>query len=204
MNRVFILAICLIFAISCKKDPNKSIDEGSVKNSSYTNKEIGWTINIPKGWEIVSMEQKKALQDKGSDLFKGTYGEDIDTSLLKNLIGFKKDAFNSFLSTSEPYDVETDGNWEINNQSIKEFIYDTYVNQGIRVDTTATTIENVGGLDFYSFRFTIYSPEGKLILNQILYDRLINGLTFSVVINYNNNTMKNEMLNAWLKSEFKK
>lgn len=204
MNRIFFVVICLILAVSCKKDPNKSIDEGSVNNSSYTNKEIGWTIKIPEGWEIVSMEQKKALQDRGNQAIKDLYGEDINFSQLKNLIGFKKDALNNFQSTSEPYNIEYDVSWEKNNQSIKEFVYNAYIDKGIKVDTTATTIEKVGGLDFLTFGFIIYGPEGEVILNQILYGGLINGLTFSVVINYNNNTMKNEMLNAWLKSEFKK
>ena len=83
-------------------------------------------------------------------------------------------------------------------------IYNTYLNQGIKSDTSATTIEKINGLDFKKYSFTIYSPNGEVIIEQIVYSKLINGYDFSVNINYNNEEDKDVMMNAWKNSRFKK
>ncbi|MFT4223373.1 hypothetical protein [Dysgonomonas sp.] len=203
-KQIFYIYIIFIVYSCGKVNPNQTIDEGKVDKNLYTSEEIGWTIRVPDGWDIVSMEQKKLQQEKGYEILKDAIGEDFDCSQLKNLIGFKKDAFNMFQSTSEPFDLEYEGEWEQNNQVLKELMYTALEGQGIKIDSTATTIEKVDGLDFHSFGFTIYSPERKAILYQIVYSRLINGFDFSVNINYNSIKFKNEILNAWLKSKFKK
>ena len=70
--------------------------------------------------------------------------------------------------------------------------------------STETKIIEIDGLEFHTYEFTIYSPEGDIILNQIMYSRLINGLDFGVNINNNNESDKKEMLDVWLNSKFNK
>jgi len=203
MKNIFCLLLILIS--SCiQRDPNKSIDEGKVEAHIYTSEEIGWTIEIPKGWNIVDKETKQKMTEKGYNHIRETIGEDIDYSGLKNLIAFNKNQSNMFQSTSEPFDTEYDGEWEENNKAVKEIMYITLLDQGIKVDSTATIIEKIDNLDFHFYTFTIYSPQGKIILNQIMYSRLINGFDFGVSISYNNNKDKEEMLNAFKASKFKK
>ena len=36
-------------------DPNKNIDEGKVEGNIYTSQEIGWTMEIPKGWTVIDL-----------------------------------------------------------------------------------------------------------------------------------------------------
>ncbi len=81
-------------------------------------------------------------------------------------------------------------------------IFDAYVGKGIKADTS-TGKEIISGLDFYTFYAKIYGSDGKIILNQVLYSRLINGHDFGVSINYNNDKDKNDMLNAFKQSTFK-
>ncbi len=199
-----LLAIFLISLTSCKPaEANKHINEGKIKNESYISKEIGWTINIPNNWKVISKEEHNASLKKGLDAIEDMVGGEVDVSELKNLIGFQKNPFNMFQSTSEPFEVEYQGEWEENNAVLKALVYDTYSRQGIASDSSATTIVKVDGLDFYSFNFTIYSPKGDVILNQIMYSRLINGFDFGVNINYNNEADKEELLEAWLNSKFR-
>jgi hypothetical protein len=129
---------------------------------------------------------------------------EIDYSGLKNLISLQKDLFNIFQSTSEPFKVEYEGEWEENSAALKEIIYLTYLDQGIKADSSATTTEVIDGLEFQKYSFTIYSPNGKLILGQIMYSRLINGFDFGVNINYNNDKYRDELLMAFRNSKFKK
>jgi hypothetical protein len=185
-------------------DPNKNIDEGKVEGNIYTSQEIGWTIAIPTGWTLTEKAKLKEMNEKGLKVLEETIEESIDYSELKNLIAFEKNVFNNFQSTSEPFALEYDGEWEENNAAIKDVIYQAYVNQGIKVDSTATKIETIDNLDFQTYTFTIYGPEGNVILKQRLFSRLINGFDFGVIINYNNFRDGTELLNIFRKSKFKK
>lgn len=118
--------------ISCgQTDPNKQVDEGSVNENKYHSNEIGWTIEIPDGWTVSDKDQVQARNEKGLKLIEETLEGEVDYSGLKNLIGFKKNQFNIFQSTSEPFELEYEGEWEENNAALKEVIYTTYLNQGI-------------------------------------------------------------------------
>ncbi len=189
---------------SCKTDPNKQIDEGKITENIYHSEEIGWTMEIPKGWHVTHKSDLDKRTKKGLDAIGETAGIEIDASGLKQLLNFQKNQFNIFQSTSEPFEEEYEGEWEENNIGLKELIYRTYLEKGIRADSTETRTIKIDGLEFKSSEFTIYSPKGEVVLNQILYSRLINGLDFGVNINYNNESDKKEMLEAWSNSKFKK
>ena len=61
-----ILIIHSLVIISCgQTDPNKQIDEGSVKGETYESAEIGWSIEIPKDWKIISKDKVEANDEKG-------------------------------------------------------------------------------------------------------------------------------------------
>ena len=198
--------LCFLICVSaCKKvDPNKQIDEGNYKDQIYTSQEIGWQILVPEGWDIITKWQNKAYQEKGKKAIEDLYGVEVDDSGLKDLISFQKDRFNSFVSNSEPFKEEYEGEWEENEVNVKAMIYDAYVGNGIKVDTTATSTVQIDGLDFSHFAFTLYAPNGKKILNQLMYSRLINGYSFGVILHYNNEEDKNTLQKALFDSQFKK
>lgn len=207
MKKLLFTIIIGIFVTltSCGQvDPNKNIDEGKVEGNIYTSEEIGWTIEIPKGWTVVEKEKTREINEKGLKALEETIDSKIDYSGLKNLISFQKHQFNIFQSTSEPFEFEYEGEWEENNAAIKEIIYFTYENKGIKVDSTATKIETIDGLDFQTYSFTIHNPKGEIILKQIMYSRLINGFDFGVNINYNNDKDRDELLKVFRNSKFKK
>ena len=199
-----ITGIAVLFASCGHVDPNRNIDEGKVEGNIYTSQEIGWTIEIPEGWTVIDKEKIKKTREKGLEAIEETMGEKVNYSGLKNLISFQKDQFNIFQSSSEPFDVGYEGQWEENNAALKEVLYTTYLNQGIKSDSSATTIEKIDGLEFKRYSFTIYSPQGEVILKQILFSRLINGFDFGVNINYNNDEDRDELLRVFRNSKFKK
>lgn len=194
----------LLFLISCKTDPNKQIDEGNITNNTYHSNEIGWTIEIPKDWEVTHKSILDKRTQKGLDAINETAGIDFDMSGLKQLLNFQKNKFNIFQSTSEPFKLEYEGEWKENNAALKKLIYNTFIQRGIKTDSTETKIIKIDGLEFHSYQFTIYDFKDDIILNQIIYSRLINGLDFGVNINYNNESDKKEMLEVWLNSKFEK
>lgn len=205
MKKTLLIFISTLAIISCKpSDPNKNIDEGKVEGNTYTSQEIGWTIAIPDGWEVVDRDKSEDMREKGTQALEETIDQEVDFSGVKTLIAFQKNQFNIFQSTSEPFKLEYEGEWEINNAAIKALIFETFVNQGIKADSSATSVETIDGLDFQTYSFTIYGPTGEVILNQILYSRLINGFDFAANINYNNEKDKETQLQAFRSSKFKK
>ncbi|TBN03356.1 hypothetical protein EYD45_10140 [Hyunsoonleella flava] len=197
-----ILLLFLVFFASCKKDPNKQVDEGKVEAGFYHSEDIGWTMEIPQGWEVMQRDDVQDQSDKGLKAISETIGSEIDVSGLKQLINLKKDRFHVFLSTSEKFDLTYEGEWEENNEALKQILYDTYTDRGIKVDTSSSS-SNIGGLDFNVFSIKLYGPDDKVILYQDMYNRHINGFDFAATLNYLKPKEKNEILRAWKGSKFK-
>jgi len=201
----FFLAATLLF--SCKQkdkhlDPNKQVDEGAVKGETYVSQDIGWTIAIPKGWTVVSRDQTEANEKKGAEAIRKSSNTEIDMSGLKHLISFQKDKFNSLMSTSEPFPNDSPGAFEDNCATVNKMIYDAYTSQGIKSDTSSG-VEIIHGHKFNAFHTTLYGKDGKVILQQALYSKLIHKKDFSVTINYNNEEDKKVMMDAFMNSTLK-
>lgn len=168
MNKtIFILTIGILSILTSwgKADPNKTVDEGKVEKNTYTSAEIGWTIEIPKGWTIIDKEKKQATNEEGLKAIEETIESNVDYSGLKNLIGFQKNQFNIFQSTSELFELEYEGEWEENNSELKEILFATYKNQGIKADSSATSIEKIDGLDFILTPSLFTVPKEPLFWN---------------------------------------
>lgn len=199
---LFLPILSFVFFSCTELDPNKQVDEGQVTGATYESKEIGWIIEIPKGWKVIAKDKIEASNEKGKKLLEQTAGGEVDISGLKYLISFQKNQFNIFNSTSEPFVEEYPGEYEQNRKFVYGLIHDTYTSQGIKTDT-ATTTERIQGLDFHVLFTTIYSPEGEKLFNQILFSRLINGYDFAMTITYNNEEDRQTMLDAIKQSKFR-
>ncbi|MEK6155693.1 hypothetical protein WIW50_20705 [Flavobacteriaceae bacterium 3-367] len=201
MKIKIITLLVLIILISCKSDPNKQIDEGKITESTYHSNEIGWTMEIPTGWNVTHKGVSDERTEKGLEAIKESAGIDYDASGLKQLLNFQKDRFHIFQSTSEPFEIEYEGEWEDNNEGLKQLLYETYESRGIKIDTSSST-KKIDNLNFEVFHITMYGPDGKIILYQDMYSRLINGFDFGVNLNYINEKEKNEMMKVWKESKF--
>ncbi|CAD0007825.1 MULTISPECIES: hypothetical protein [Flavobacterium] len=203
LSRITLLIYTIsLLLFSCdRKDPNKQVDEGTLKGEIYKSREIGWEIRVPTGWSIVSKDITEQQEEKGQKAIEKSSGQKMDLKSLKHLISFQKNQFNLFASTSEPFKEDFSGQYEQTNKDLNALIYQTYVDQGIKVDSSSGK-EIIQGIKFSTFYTTIYAPDGKVILNQILYSKLINGYDFGVNINYNNEEDKKTMIDAWKKSKF--
>ena len=199
-NLVTLLVITIL--ASCKSDPNKQIDEGQIVQNIYHSEEIGWTMEIPTGWNVTHRSELSRRTKKGLDAINEIAEIDYDASELKQLLNFQKDRAHIFQSTSEPFELKYEGEWEENNEGLKELIYETYTTRGIKIDTSSSK-ETIDNLEFNVFHIKMYGPDGKIILYQDMYGKLINGFDFGVNLNYINVKEKNEMVNAWKNSIFK-
>lgn len=199
---LILMGVAVLFSACEQADPNEQVDEGTVEGNIYTSHEIGWTLQIPKGWKIISKDKLEENVEKGKKAIEEVAGE-LDFSGLKHLISFQKNQFNIFQATSEAFQIEYEGQWEENNSWLKEVLSATYAEQGINIDTSSSQTV-IDGIGFEVFHITVYSPEGEIILYQDMYGSYINGFDFGVNLNYNNNRDKGALMMAWKNSTFKK
>ncbi len=194
----------LLFASCSGSDPNEQIDEGNVSDGIYTSPEIGWTINIPSGWTVVSRKKMDEMHSVGEQAIKDTLEDDINIEGLKYLISFQKNQVNIFQSTSQPFKNTYEGEWQETNKGVKGILLKTLRNQGLQVESTETRTEGIDGVSFQVFDIFISSPEGNHIAKLTMYASLINGFDFGANITYDNEAYGTAMLTALKNSKFTK
>ena len=210
MKYIIILIACFSL-ISCKekrqtlKDKQSELETGSLDSTHrYKADDIGWTAKVPGGWEVQSKDATKENTERGKKAIEKTINVEVDASALQQLINLKKGRFNSFLSTIEPYNEKKEGSYEANNEKLYELMKKTYADQGIKAtyeEDTAT----IDGLSFYVFKAKIYKPDSKeVLLNQVMYSRLINGYDFGMTLSYNDEDALMELENMVFTSRFSK
>ncbi len=198
------LFLCLSLVtlhVQGQSNSKKQVDEGYIKGNTYHSKEIGWSIQIPNDWEIVSNESSEANDQRGKEAIEKSTGLQIDVSTLKHLISFKKDIFNNLSSTTEPFKEEYTGEYEENCKAVNDILYQTFTDNGIKTDSSSGKAI-IQGLEFQTYHSILYAPGGEIVMQQMMYSRLINGYDFSVNINYNNEADKKTMTDVWEKSVF--
>ena len=142
--------------------------------------------------------------EKGVEAVEKVIDGDIDYSGLKNLISFKKNRTTLFSSTSEPFAIEYEGEWEEHTEFLKELILETYNNQGIKAEASASEVEIIDDMEFEIYELTLRLPAGDVFLRQTIYSKHINGYDFGANLSYDNERYKSEMLSAWRQSKFRK
>lgn len=187
-----------------QNSPKSYMDEGTIVNNVYTNDEIGWSIEIPTGWDLMEKSAIDRVNDTGKELIEETIRDEIDVSQLRNLISFRKDLLNIFQSNVQPYD-NAENNWSQMNSLSKEIISQSYLNYGMTIDTSETSIVKIDNLDFETYMVTIYKPDNvrQILMQQQFISRLIGRNDFMITLTYNSEQNKKELLQALKKSKFK-
>ena len=197
-----LVVICLLSCNNVKKQPYGN--EDIIDNSLFENKEIGWKMEIPVNWKVSSKEDSNKRVLEGFEIIESSTGENYEKSQFRNILSFEKDMFNTFSSTIEKFDTDIHGNWEEVNSNLKKVMYDSYINQNIKVDSTATQTEIIDGIAFKTYQWTLYNENNQIALKQIMYSQLINGFDFGVNINFNNDSDRDLLLKYWRESKFSK
>ena len=202
IKKILFLGLTFLVAACKQSDPNDHIDEGKIIQNVYRSEEIGWVMEIPNGWTILTRDEVDAYEDKGKEVLSDAFSEDYNLEGLKNLLHFKKDQFNIFQSTSEPFSEEYEGEWSDNNRALKDVLLETYKNQGINTESSDIEVEEVDGVTFEVFDILLKAPNGKKLGTQRMYASLINGYDFGANMTYTEDSNLDIMLSAWRKSKF--
>jgi hypothetical protein len=174
----------------------------SPDSNLYQNKELGWTMAIPAQWRVIERNYFEAMLKKAITDSSKSY---IDTFDSRVLLAVQKDTHNLFLAIVQSFRKEIKGDWGVYQSHQDQDSYKTYEEhikgREMKLDSS-TSIEIINGIKFKVFNIKISRTNGELVLNQFLYAKLINGVSFGVVINSNNEKDKETLLLAWKRSIF--
>lgn len=172
--------------------------------STYKDSVSGWSTQYLSSTHRMTPDEIATIEGRGQEAIETSMDQEIDVLRHRNLIWLRKDLFNSMTSNVQPFDAAVDGDYEEIQKGILEIIKQTYTDQGIQFDIKTEKVE-IDGLEFNAAYITLYTPDrSKTLMNQIIYDRLIEGdKILTININYNN-LGKEEMISIIKASKFSK
>lgn len=189
MSKLKLFIIIVFPIISCNSQKTAKIEY-----KTYQDKETGWTAEYPTTWKEMTKEEIAKLEGRGLTAMEETIGDKMILTH-KNLLWLKKDPFNSFTSNSDPYDTIENGPYKTNQELVNQTLIDTYKSQNLQFDVKFGS-SKIDGLEFTTMETIIYTPDrSKVIMTQVIYDRLIkSSLSLTLNINYNNEKDKEILL----------
>jgi len=183
---LFILQGCLENPFKQKVKPVPA-QGNPLPGNTFNSEKIGWKIELPKGkeWKIISREEQARLDKKGREVIEESVGTEIPKSKAEDLISFRKDQFNTFISNIEPFDESVDGNYDQMLAVLHQVIKNSYASKNIPADyeIAATRID---GIMVDRFDIKLYSSNRKVILYQHIFTCIIKDHFLNITISANN------------------
>jgi len=199
MKMRFILFVIGTFFVSAQL----SFGQASLgETKTYTFKKVGWTMEAPVSWKILSNDEVDKLDQRGMDSIKSVGKDDVADKMMDtndiNLITIKKDETNYFMSSMQYFDQSLDfyKSMEISDS----VVYATFIGMKLKCDSSSGT-EIIDGLKFSVLYLKIDVGHG-ITLHNNLYTRLINGYCFSMVVAYINEESKATLRGILKSSKF--
>ena len=209
MRHLLCCLLLLFVLVSClenpfKQKPKKPPVAGTpLSGNHYTSQKIGWTIKLPgKEWKLIPKSERSSSNEKAKkDLEKST-GAEIDNSNVQELISFRKDDRNSFISVIEPFNKTTDGNYEQVLYMQHELIKTAYAEKNIaaKYEIGASRIGGVM-IDWFNVIIDIPGKERKVFTLR-MFSCLVNKYFFSMVVSYDNEIDEETLTNVVYSSTF--
>ena len=130
----------------------------SCNEKQFASNELGFKIEVPNGYKILN----SCVDESENNLLNNINDKGLDVKQLENLICFQKDKFNLLTSTTRAYDNYNLEEWEIDIDLNKKMAFEMYRENGIKMDTTKTIVEKIGGYDFKKYTFVIYDYNNEI------------------------------------------
>lgn len=193
--------IILFLLFGCRQsDSEELFESGFLEGDTYTCEEIGWTIQLPRDWEMDLLSDQQASTDRGVEQVEASTEYTIDYSGLVHLFSIRADQFNIMQASMESADFRSRQDWEQNLNLIEEVVSAAF-NKAEMDFKISRFRAQVDGLDFDAMQINHYL-NGEHIFSQTTLNRYINGYIFSVVLTYNSEELKAEMIHSVQTSKF--
>ena len=206
MQKTF-LFIFISFLYSCgstetpKLLPEDSIPVIYTQKNIYQVKEIGWTVHVPAGWEIIPQDNINFVLNNRNRLYK--YALDINTnSEQDDLLFIRKKTGFSFYAKMKPYNLSVHGNYDNYIIEFHNSIKSHHQVNNIRADYELGAMR-IGGIMFDRFTVKIFTPGiDSIDVRQTYFMALINGIDFGMTITCKDEVEEEALLNIITSSAF--
>ncbi len=167
------------------------------------NEEVGWKIEVPKGWEVANEDEGLAYLKKEIQRIDKRLNHEPNTDELIHLLKITRNETNTLAISAKPVYEEVLGEWELNNEIARKFLIAAYrFGDDTLANVSEPTTVNINGLDFITYSIS-YSKQGSdTVTKQNVYSAFYNGYDLSASITYLEDEMKDEMLAIWNSSQF--
>ncbi|GAA6140280.1 hypothetical protein [Hydrogenophaga sp. 5NK40-0174] len=197
------ITLCLA-AVLAAAEPVAPPEHGEIVDGHYHFAEIGWSMPLPRHWEMLPQATSKRAQDAGNKAIEGALGQAVDTSGLRHLLALTRDRGHVFQSSIETVSADFAAQWPAGAEFVRAVMLQTYGSKGIKVEATPLRNEEIGGVTFSVFDLTIFKPDGSPMLYQRMYGTLFGEQDFGIALTYQNPAFRDEMLAAIRASTFQR
>lgn len=197
----------ILFNLGCgMAGPPAELSEGSIpviytKKSIYQVKEIGWTIQIPAGWETIPQESIDFIIQNRNRLYQ--YSLDINMNdQPDNLIYIRKKNGSSFYAKMKPYNKQLLGNYDDYIINFHKAVKDLHLVNHIKAEYQLGAMR-IGDIMFDRFNIKINSPVlNDRPIQQSYFIALVNGIEFGMTITWTDEAEEEILLNIIRSSHF--
>ncbi|WP_417351763.1 hypothetical protein [Flavobacterium alkalisoli] len=187
---VFLFVNCVVFA-------QKSGEKFYYKN-------LGWTIVLPEGFEVLSETKTQELKDVGANAIEEVYEVDLEGQMIPNttLFALRKGWQNYFEANIQSFDVQIDGDYEESCKGMSEIVVETFTSKmaGAKIEVSNGR-EMIGKREFIRYTYSISLPNG-IKLTTIFFNSLFDKTDLTVNILYINDSDGEIMLKLFRESTF--
>ncbi len=197
MRLYLLYCSCLVMNLACLAQQADSLTRN--KNRVYNNSIIGWKMEVPDNWKIIS----------GDAFINYVNRKDASINMAKinPMLVFQKDSNNYFISTFQLYGDTVKSKWEYFMEQRDSTLLMRYYQRAKKehLDVTfssRTRMLSINERWFIIYELNKYGPDSLVTGSTILYSRLVNDSTFTAAIHSNNDSNKNVMMKAFEQSSF--
>ena len=193
--------ICLM-AMSCGENQRVEVeqdDAGNLSENVYRNDRVGWAMNIPDGWKVMSQETTEDVYSKGREIAEDSGG--VELGGVKTLLNLQRGIGNdSFISITQSWKgmglgSAPDSLEFLNSQ--KDALRNMMRSQGLTLNFTANGDETIDRRTFK--RFDVKASNG---VSQTYCFALLEDYYFAVILTYTSNSSRDDLFKAWESSRF--
>ncbi len=167
----------------------------------FTFKEIGWTIDLPEGFEVddsASAAAKMAASKKSM--------EAINVNMValetKHLIVAKKNVSNYFICSLTPFDESEYGSWLNATQKIRDISFESQSKKSpLAQFDSLTSLITIDTLSFSKFLITI-KENNQLVYHSVMLSKLYKGYDLKISYGCSDNDVAKEIKEMLRRSKF--
>ncbi|MCX6237351.1 MAG: hypothetical protein NTY07_07300 [Bacteroidia bacterium] len=209
MKNTFYLFSFLVYIstlLGCSNsDKPIDFDYGKIENNKYINNYFGCEISIPKEWVIQTKEQMDKLSKKGSDLLAG---DNSNTKALLKASEVKTANLLGVFKYERGAAVDFNPNFMIIAENIsdypgiksgRDYLFQTrkLLDQSqFKYDFLDSVFkkEKINNIEFYSMNAFVKNMNTEI--KQIYFSTIIKGFSFDIILTYNNELQKQELISV--------